>query len=550
MNKFFYYPFLCTPLLLGGCFLDTNKYSSPSTNNTTLEGKQAKPVCLEFYEPNEKKCLAKCGTDQHVASSEEKKRLVEEVNESSLEEEEKEEILRNAVQAKGVCLEGVGLLRPNHEVFVKSRVCICLNGKPDSLNNCSAVCAGKTFAEEDTSFLYGSVHLGPNILNNPKLGNLKNWCEVDLSPDYPGPGCVLEVISEHDRRDLQIEIPTDSNSFTVNVSQLPYETTYIAKIVETNSTSNVESDTFQIYRKKYLEESDMPVGPLKTVSVAQYTCLNRRGSIDNNDDYFVSAVKDYYYYNSNRPPNPVLTPRDEKKNNFFVCHDTKTYRSFDSSRIPRLELIPHHFMVWDESDIRFYDRDENNSADINKYIQDTLLEQYGISSSINIFNVFSWNIHPQIAGLSNLGFVMQPWVDDESNTAFCPTREHYIKSDKPVFKILREIVGGDTEGLFVAQKQAREGEPTATILIREGLLEQIWFYFEDGKMLIPDTRLAQRKEVHFFWPADPNYPLIRKPTSRLYTVKSFGQGDGKGLRSKVNAPDKRIACIPSADEYH
>ena len=511
-------------------------------------------VCLHFYNLEDNSCLPECGTETHSATEKEKERLVGEIEDSSLEEENKKKILEHIKSARGVCVAGTGILRPDKSIFVKRDYCICLNGKPDSLNNCSHFCSKK---KDSSATLYGSVELGDKVVNNPRLGNLKNWCEVELSEDYTSPGCVLELVGDSETLNIPVSVPSRSNSFSANLSTLPYETPYIGRIVEANSGSNVSSDTFQIYRKKFPEEQSIPRGPLKVIPVSQYTCLTRTGETDEENDFYIGSSKIHYYFVSGRSPRRV-----SPGNNFLTCH-ANAFRVGDSPLQERLELISRHFMIWDESDIRFYvqgyDQDKDQVTGINKHIQKTLLNDYNIQSPNNIFSLFRWPNHPEVETPPNLGFIMQPWLDYRTGKSFCPTQEHY-NGDIPVFKVLKELVGVDTEGIFTAEREAlssldSEGKiqeaPQDVLLIREKLLKKIWFYFEDGKYFIPDENSAAHKRIYFYWPPDVKYPYVRKSDQHIYVVKyqeEIGKKERVGLNTTIRTTDRRLGCVPALEE--
>ena len=541
------------PIVFLSCLDERGLTGRPLIQKFGGSGDSDEQVCRHFYNLGDGSCLAECGAETHPGTLQEKDQVLKEIKNSSLEEERKQEILNHIDSAQGICVEGTGVLRPNNSIFIKRDYCICLDGKPDSLNNCSNFCSKK---KDSSSTLYGSVELGEKVVNNPLLGNLKNWCEVELSADYTHPGCVLEIVGDEETIEVPLVIPSKSNSFSANLSTLDYETPYVARIVEVHSGSNVSSDTFQIYRKKFPEDLSFPIGPLKTVPVSQYTCLTRKGETDEVNDFYISSSKIHFYFASGRNPQRVSPGND-----FLICHDINATGVGDSPLYERLELIPQHFMIWDESDIRFYDQDKDNVTDINQHIEKILLKEYNIQpkSKINIFTLFNWPNHPKVKTPPNLGFIMQPWMERTTGKSFCPTQKNY-RGEIPVFKILKELVGWDTEGLYAAEREAlssldSEGKiqeaPQDILLIREKLLKKIWFYFENGKYFIPDETTAIQKQIYFYWPPDINYPYVRKSTQHLYMVKSaenIGKKETVGLNTTTRTPDKRLGCVPTLGE--
>ena len=535
------------------CLEDGGVAGRPLIQKFGGSGDDGERVCGRFYDLEDGSCLPECRPETHPAGVQEKEQLLEEIKGSSLEEERRQEILGHIENAEGVCVAGTGILRPDNSIFVVGDYCTCIEGKPDSLNDCSRFCSKR----KDTSpTLYGSVELGEKVVNNPRLGNLKNWCSVELSADYPSPGCVLEVVGDTGTLRIPLVIPSGSNSFSANLSTLDYETPYVAKIVEAESGSNVSSDTFQIYRKKFPEDSSVPVGPLKVVPVSQYTCLSRPYDTDEVNNFYIDSSKIHYYFVSGRRP-----ARVSPENNFVICHDINAAGVADSPLYERLELIPQHFMIWDESDIRFYDQDKNDETDINQHIKKILLEQYDFKpeNNIDIFTLFPWPNHPSVSTPPNLGFIMQPWVNSTTGRSLCPTQKEY-HGDDPIFKVLKELVGVDTEGLFVAEREALSSldskgkiveAPQDILLIREKLLKKIWFYYEDGRYFVPDEVAASQKNLYLYWPPDIHYPYVRKSTQHIYAVKSaqnIGKKETVGLNTSIRTPDKRIGCVPTMGE--
>ena len=515
------------------------------------------PVCLRFYHLDDGSCLTECKEETHAATDAEKEEVVKSVKDSELEEARKQEVLGHIESAEAVCVAGTGILRPDNAIFVNRDYCICLspekNGpaKPDSLNNCSAFCSKK--ANIVSPMLYGSVELGEEVVNNPRLGNLKNWCTVELSPEYTDPGCVLELIGESGRLEIPLVIPFGSNNFSTNLSTVEYETPYLARIVEVKT--GVSSDSFQIYRKKFPEDSSFSSGPLAVVPVSQYHCLKRARDTDEVHTFYTNVAKNHFYFVSGRSPKSVSPGNDE-----WLCHNARDLGLTDSPLYERLGLNPKHFMVWDESDIRFYDQDGFEGADINHYIRKVLLEDHGVQSNDNFFSLFNWLTHPEVEKASNLGFILQPWVDSSTGRGLCPTEEDY-NGNVPVFKVLRDLVGVNTEGLYVAEREAlssldAQGKileiPSDVLFIREKLLKKIWFYFEQGKYFIPDEVTATQKNIYFYWPPDIKYPYVRKSDQHIYTVKlpeNIGKTEeSSGLNKSVRTPDKRLGCVPSLGE--
>lgn len=516
-------------------------------------------VCTQIYNTVDFTCTSNrnnaCPAGTHTATASEKSDVIEEVNGlSELTQEEADLVIENINSAAVVCVDGGPVLRPTGQVYVKKDFCICLGGKSDTIADCTSFCSSKN---DQTSKLYGSVTLGPEISSNKYLGNLKNWCTAEIpGEDLVSPSCTLEVFDGTSTTNLTMDdIPVGGNSFSVNISTLAYETPYVATIVESQSGSNARSQSFQIYRKKAPDTSETPTGPLRIMPVGQYTCLTRAGSTDETGNYFNNAARLHFYFPADNTP-PALGP---EKFPFLFCHDINRYGNFDSPEYPRLEHIPSHFAVWDQTDLRFVDQNGNSRPDINETIEERLRTEYNISRTINIFSLFSWPNRPEVTTAPNVGFFMQPWIDGRTGRAFCPTQEQYNGND-PTFRILKEVVGVNTEGIYLSEKEPESltddqgntvSAPQDVLIVRENVLKKIWFYIENGVKLIPDDITANTRTVNFYWPPDPANPLTRKSDQKLYTVRapdSIGKGgDTFGLTSTVRPPDKRFGCVPALD---
>lgn len=498
-------------------------------------------------------CVIQCIEDTHQASSEE----IDEIKDIFLEDENRDEsdtsLIDDIDNSKGLCLDDVvEIIRPSDQVYVKKDFCACINGKPDILNNCEGFCSTNAAT---VSTLSGNVSLGPDISLNENLGNLYNWCNKELDNGETAPSCTLEVYDGSNTDFLKISIKTNSNSFTANISNLDYDKTYVARIVESGSGSNANSDSFQIRRRKY-EDFVPSKGPLKIIPVSQYSCIQKSGSTDSvtGDIYFNEALRFHFYYPSNNKPPPL-----EPGNDLLKCHDVFAHGNEDNVLFDRLELIPQHFSIWDQADVRFFDiSPQDSKPDINTLIQDKLVTEYGITSTINIFNLFNWPNRPN-SDSPNVGFFMQPFIDPLTGRGFCPTQEHY-NGTSPTFKILKEIVGVDTEGIFIGVREGKSitdasgnksPAPLDFILIRENLLKKVWFYFENSQHFVPDEITATQKTIHFYWPPDAQNPYIQKSDQEIYTIRepsTIGtSGATSGLQKGLRPPDKRFGCIPALD---
>ncbi len=113
---------------------------------------------------------------------------------------------------------------------------------------------------------------------------------------------------------------------------------------------------------------------------------------------------------------------------------------------------------------------------------------------------------------------------------------------------MRDVVGVNTEGLYVAKK---EGQNTH-MLIKESLLKSIWFFIENGAHIEPTNDTVTGKQVQYYWPPDPASPFLKKSHQSVYTIKaaselgnvSANQSSGQGIPTSYPPHDKRIGCIP------
>ncbi len=514
---------------------------------TTEEGPT---FCQATYNISERECVESCPTGTRVANEEELEDAKSELEALNLDSATLEDILANIDSALEVCVQGSGVLRPDGEVFVNNNFCACQAGKAVSINDCAATCQSKT---QSNIVLFGRVSVGPNIQFNDELQNLQGWCENEIQgSDFTGPACQLEVFDGDSTQFLNMEI--SGNNFNVSLDGLELEKTYVARIRESQSGSQVSSSAFQFRLKTPDDNNQTPEGPLKIMPVSQYTCLSFALQKNELVVSFTEFARSHYYFAASNNP-PSLPPGEE----LIKCHDKQVYGENDSPLFPRLELIPQHFAVWDQSDIRFNDGDVDGIIDINEEITEEYRNRTGIADgNLNLFSVFQWANIPNIANFkdavnANLGFIMIPFVDN-NNRGECPTQEDYL-SDNVIYQIVGDKVGVDTEGLFMAESEpyldASGGSVIDILMIREGDLKDVWFYFENGQHFVPDAITAGSKTIHFYWPLDKNAPYIRKSDQIIYTVRFPDQigknGVTTGIVEGVRPPDKRFACIPAVD---
>ena len=150
---------------------------------------------------------------------------------------------------------------------------------------------------------------------------------------------------------------------------------------------------------------------------------------------------------------------------------------------------------------------------------------------------------------------MAPWIDQTTFRAYCLNSTHY-NSANPLFKAMRDIIGVDTEGIYVGVKAPetvidRDGvalqAPNDYIFIRETDLKKVWFYMKAGVPTVPtDTNVAS-VPVYFYYPLNLASPFVRTSTQKIYQVKGATEIAGQSTAATAgNYPphDRRLGCIP------
>lgn len=518
---------------------------TPETNN----------LCSDFYNLEDGICHAEsCPSGTHVLSEEPEKTIILNsfINDTipKLTEQEQEEANFALESAKGLCAPGSGVLRPTKALSVRSDFCSCLKGQPDIIGNCTAFCAGKN---DQKATLYGTVDLDIEIAGNVELGNLYNWCNQSLSAsDLGSPQCRIEAKDVNGNlKTLSIILTPGSNSFSSpDMDVLEIDKTYNAKIVEFQSGSAAESKSFQLIRKSTLTE--ISKGPLKVAPISGYSCIRRKSDGEGNVS---NPVTSHFYFLPSEEPFP-MDPYNPKATDQVFCHDIDKFGLDDDPTYPRLQLTAGVFSLWDKSDSRMIDSDGDDSADINETIR-LMLSQRGVNiTALKVFDFLEVSNRPNTTG-TMLGFYLAPFVDDDTNRAYCPTNEHYNGTSK-LLNVLGEVIGTDTEGLFLAKKQPEAftnpatGEvstaPTDVIFIRESELDQVRFYVQNGQKIRADDITASQKTVYFYYPIDTDTPLTQKDYQRLYTVidsSSLGSSDSSvKIPRSIRPSDKRFGCVP------
>lgn len=451
--------------------------------------------------------------------------------------------------------------RPDGAVYLQSGFCGCKDGEAITVGNCASVCQGKTATVET---LFVDVKVGEEI-DTSSLKDFYGWCTDSITYEDPETGeivedgitasCSVQVKDENGSLgSLNFEPKAGSNSFSVDITALDYDKTYRLSVVE--NSSGASSTTIQV-RKYSSRISDPKGGPLDLMSVNQFTCLNRTVSTDdtNGDNYYESATRSHYYFIAEDRPEPL----SESYANLF-CHDYRIYGTTPINN-PLLEETPKSFWVWDKWDPRFYDLDgaevNGTTVEIHKILGQRIRDLgYEQDEDPEVFFPLEYYNGPPVSedgstpAKKQLGYYMLPFVDEDNGfKAYCPTAAHY-NSDNPLFQAMKEVVGTDTEGLYIAKQSG----VCDVILVGETLLKKIWFYTEDGKNIQPNDETVKGKQIQFYWPADTTSPMVKKSHQKLYILKratdslcgETNVSDNQNTSSsQYPSHDKRIGCVPA-----
>ncbi|RLA61787.1 MAG: hypothetical protein DRQ88_00125 [Epsilonproteobacteria bacterium] len=517
-------------------------------------------ICEGYVDPLAETCSTECDlTQNHVADRDERLKLEEELEESlaNIDEEDRQFKLDNFAAAKDICVPGVLTARPDEAVFINSDFCSCNNKKSEIINlGCEHKCA----ATIEGPTLFASVAVDQRISENPEMENLQGWCNNELTNDPANgvsPSCVFEVSDGVSTQDLNLAT-ISGNSFTVNLNSLVKYRTYTGRLVEKGTnTTDPASSSIQIYRRDPQDGLTPFPGVLKLSPISQYTCITRVGAFDpqSRTSFYDNSARLHFYYNDRemptvRPPDPNL-----------FCHDIENLGYIDRPTYPRLELIPQAFSLWDTTDIRFSDVNQDSRMDINEIIETQIIRQFNTTPpTVDYFVPFQWPNAPQSeeeSTVPTLGYMMRVFVDPKTGRGKCPTQEDYQGVD-PSFIVLGQYVGVDTEALYIAFRQKinlveEDGStteaPDDVLLIRQSLLEQIWWYQEGNLQVEPDEVTAGQRTLYFYYPPDPVHPYIKKSYQELYTVRdrsalSTGADAGE-TTGGLPSYDKRFGCVPA-----
>jgi len=457
--------------------------------------------------------------------------------------------------------------RPNDAIFWKTDFCACNNGKPVSYGNCTSFCSTKNTNGAET--LFANFTVGDEISLSP-LGSVYGWCNQVLPTDKENPRCEIEAKDdEGDISIIPVSVSANTNSLTANIqTYVDYDKTYILTLVE--KTSGARSNSVQFI--KFSVDLLSPIlGPLKISPITQYACLVRAYLVDDStgDNFYESAYRLHFYFIPRMPPKPVPPNFPQ-----LICHDifNPLYGSIDMEIYPRFEQDPDIFNLWDLTDPRFYDINVNGKEDINDLIiQKTKTYGGSLPGTSSFFSELKWANYPTFSSDSSksdssnlkLGYYMKPWIDSSTFKSYCLNSTHY-NSNNPLYKALRDIIGVDTEGLYIAEKSPEtisnsSGELTTGypdyLFISESDVKSVWFYLKNGVPTVPTDENIGNNAIYFYHPLNKASPFVRTTSQKIYRVKgaselttsSVSGGSGSstsGLQTTYTPHDRKIGCIP------
>ena len=499
-------------------------------------------------------CTTECASGSHLATTEElaavKTQLVADSNTTLL------TIINGSAN---ICVADVKIeTRPTNAIDIKSDFCSCINGKSDLINDCEAFCASK--AASDQPVLYVNTIIGTDIALNTKLGNLYNWCSVQLANDDTTPQCVVNASDGTNSVNLAANITPGSNSFNVNILSLAKDRTWILKLVESKSGSNAQSKEFQIRRKTQPSSDTVVLGALKVTPVSQYTCMTYGGKVDSVGKIIrTTFARIFYYFAANETPPPIPSAGGTNQS-LVVCHDEQLHPGNDSAEYDRMELIPNALAMWDKADTRFVAKVENaGKLTINKILEDRLFSEYNITgSAISLFTLISYPNRPTSASTSTatvpLGYMMLPFTNTDTGKTYCPTSTEF-NGNQPLLNLLGEYMD-DTEGLFLGEKEAEtilDGTTYKTLygtmFVRESILKSYGFYIENGLKIKADAASMNTKTIYYYWPVSTTADPLTQGNRKLFTVRTPDTLSGNvptGQSTTERTTDKRIGCVPKS----
>lgn len=468
--------------------------------------------------------------DEHLeaASREVQKRLLHEASHIwGYDEERAEKFSLDFLEYDGDIFDDV----PDRaNISITSGHCICRDGVSIGQSSCKNFCQARSSTSKT---LFGNATLQPTDLTSGYINNLHEWCNKELpNSSHVSPQCFLEVYNGDETVTLPI-VTNRSNSFTVNLDPLKFNRPYVLKIV---SSTGAMSTAFQIR----MNPSITPIDPLMVESLNQYYCVFSSGVLDDGGFNYRNSINQNYSYSDRLLPQPIPNHAEG-----IFCHDRVIYGGVDSILFPRLGLIENSGSVWSLENSRFADLDNDGKEDINTEIESTLLEEFDLDVSLDLFLDFNGAIDPFSTSITK-GKLLTTFIDPLTGRNFCPTRERYSYPE-PLFQVLGRYLAVDTEPMYMARREAVVFEdgtiaPEDYLFLSKSVLSPIWFYVKNGMILAPNEDDRFRKTLFFYWPADHNDPFVKKSYQKIYRISAVED-------QEIRTPDKSFACAPKISDF-
>lgn len=489
----------------------------------------------------------KTDTELEDASLEVQKRLLHEASHIWGYKEEESEVF--AIKFLNTASDDA--IRPTGSIEIKNDFCSCLNGKSDIVNSCDKFCAKQPVT--DQPIFYANTNPGAPVLAHPKLGNLYNWCSVQLYSDRTTPQCVLNATDGTNTINIPVSINFGSNAFTANIATLAKNRTWILKLIENKTGTGAQSKEVQIRRR---EPSKPTLGALQVTPINQYTCVSYGGKVDSAGNVIrTSYVRQYYYFPANETPAPMPPANGQS---LIVCHDEQLNPGNDSALYDRLELVSSVQMLFDKADSRFIAKPDGK-LEINSILEQRLLNEYDTHASVSLFRLITYPNRPIMSPTNSkmpLGFMMVPFLDSETGRSFCPTSSDYQQNENPLMSLIGDYMS-DTEGLYFSESEGslvQDGPVQKTIyatrFVTESILKNYAFYIQNGVKVKADENAFHTKTIYYYWPISPKMDPLTQGSRKLFTVRNPGQLNGSipTDSNSTYSTDKRIGCIPKGQK--
>jgi len=484
--------------------------------------------------------------------------------------------------------------RPDGAIAFNAYFCGCKDTKnilvPDTY--CNNFCAGKSTSGQER--LYYTFTPNDEIVVSG-LQNTNGWCTQDFNADDANANCVLSGKAAADS-DTFLEFEgalntasggTTGNSFYTVIDGMPADKTFVINLQNTTTKGVFKSSNSIQVRKVSDGAGQEELGPVAIQPVSEYACIVRLFESSNTNStttaaFYNEAKPLHFYFIESLRPDPIPAGINQ-----YLCHNRLTYGNEDRTEFPRLFEKPNAFALWSSNDVRFLDLKgttagsaSNGSLDIEDSILNRLTALGVTPSSTRFFGKLSISSGPTLSSAGNttnagvnLGYYMRLFINDSTKLATCPKIADY-NGNTAIFKVLGEILQEETEGVYLARREAStyidaSGNavclPDDITIVRETDLRKVWFYYKNGQPIRPtnDTNgelAIKNNKMLFFYPMNPASPTVRNASQKTYTVITPAQAavnacqttnsgipqtpDSSSIPTSVAPHDKRFGCIP------